>query len=333
MEDERIAVLLPFFDQISQSRRIEFLKKVDQAVSKGSLVIIGNANIPSYVKLENITVIHYTHSNSQADAFKRGFEIGVQNDAKKFITFEDYSIQNSTWFTPYLILSNVIESKRRPLFESFLIEFTNILSFRNVYNIFSMNRILSIDSVKLILQSELEGGNLAVKLTNIMNKNNIKITEIIRKSGKAENKVDIKNSLHVIKDSFSKSTFLYGLSGSLSYVLNLIIVYLSLSLGLLYPIAFFIGQETSIFSNFIVNRSVGLRSKRIPLSTFGKYNGIILVFVLLNIGIIWLLKYLLPSLTLSESFLIIIPTMLISIFSTITINKFIWGQNTVKVKA
>ncbi len=333
MEDTKVAILLPFFNHVSSSRRIEFLRSIDSSLTKGSLILVGNAEVPSHLKLENSVIISYKHSNSTADAFKDAFRIGIINEANKFVTFEDYSIQNSKWFVPYLILSNVVESKRRSLLDTLLIGFTNLLSFRNTYNIFSMNRIFDIEAADIISKSNL-GGNIAVKLTNLLNEHNIKVTEVIRKDKESPSNHNIMHSLSIVRDSISKSTVIYGLFGSLSYILNLLIIYLSLSFGLLYPIAFFIGQETSMFSNFILNKSITLRSRDISLSTFGKYNVLVSIFVLLDLFLIWLIKILSNGvISAGSTALVIIPTIFVSIFSTMTLNKFIWSRNTVKIKS
>ncbi|MDP8012976.1 MAG: hypothetical protein RAK22_02645, partial [Nanoarchaeota archaeon] len=315
------------------SRRISFLMDIDAKVEKGSIAIIGNANIPTHIKLENLSILVYHHPNLISRAFRLGFEIALENNVDKIITFEDYSSDNSTWFAPYLLFENLVESGKRDLFETVLTEITNLISLKSVYSAFSMNRILNREAMKVVVEKVRNDRNFALRLTNVLSENGVKVTEIIRNDKRHSRKnINMRQAIASVVDSVNTSTILYSISSAATYLLNIFIVYFSISLGLLYPFSLLIGQEISLISNFAVTRHISLRKRNLSFSSLGKYNGIILSFVALDVLIIALIEHYMSWLDLPTSILAVAITVIVSVVSMITINKFVWGSGNPKIK-
>lgn len=330
MEETELSFVMPFFDRLKFKDKVRFLKALDKNAPSGSLAIVGRFENHADIGLSNLSVITFKHENSIGEAFRKGFSIALGNNSKRIVTFEDYSASNADWFMPYLGSNgNVVESRKRNLAQTISTEMINLVSFKNAYNSFSMNRILLRESASLIVnESKKNGKDFAVEISSILDRHLISTTEIIRKDMKSKVKLKPSEATSSVLNSVNKLTFSYSFSGVMTYIVGLFVLYFSLGFGLFYPLAILVGQETNAISNFIVNEKINFQRKGFLSSAyrFGKYNSIMAVPMAANIGLVWFLeKYIGFSKSIFPTVILIISVSL-SILSIFMINKLVWSR-------
>ena len=140
MANPSLALLMPNLSSLSENKRKAFLLEINKIVPEGTLVLL-DGKIPKHDDVfGNLKLIAFSHGKDIGDTLRTGLAASMELGAEKMITFENYSLSNAKWFLPYLDIGNVIESKKRGFAEMLVTEITNILSFCNAYNGFSMNR-------------------------------------------------------------------------------------------------------------------------------------------------------------------------------------------------
>ena len=329
MNSPSIAFLLPAFAGQKAAQRRQFLDKLNKAVNKQSIVLLDSIETGEE-RWENLIIVKFAHSRLFGESFRIGLSAALNLGAEKIVTFENYSIENATWFTDYLNGGNLIESGKRNFREMLVTEISNLLSFGNSYNNFSFNRIFTKEAALLLRDTKLNGKSFLVESINVLNARGIHTTEIIREEyGKDNKRINLAEMAESIIKSFNKTSINYSLISSLSYIINLFMVYTSLSLGFFYPLAVLFGGEISGLSNFIVNEKINFRNKGFISSAyrFGKFNAFVLAVVAFDIFMISVIsKYMLA---LGRTDFSIISTLSIVIVSAVSLfftNKIIWGK-------
>jgi putative flippase GtrA len=329
MNSPSIAFLLPAFIGQKPVQRRQFLDKLNAAVSKQSIVLLDSIETDED-RWENLIIVKFAHLRFFGESFRLGLSAALNLGAEKIVTFENYSIENATWFTDYLNGGNLIESGKRNFREMLVTEVSNLLSFGNSYNNFSFNRIFTKEAALLLIDTKLNGKSFLVESINILNAHGIHTTEIIREEyGKDNKRINLAEMAESIIKSFNKTSINYSLISSLSYIINLFMVYTSLSLGFFYPLAVLFGGEISGLSNFIINEKINFRNKGFLSSAyrFGKFNAFVLAVVAFDILMIsFISKYMLAF---GRTYFSIVSTFSIVVVSAISLfftNKLIWGK-------
>ncbi len=329
MNSPSVAFLLPAFVSQKTAQRRQFLDRLNAAVNQQSIVLLDSTE-EDEDKWKNLVIVRFAHTRLFGESFRLGLSAALNLGAEKIVTFEDYSKENAAWFTDYLNGGNLIESGKRNFREMLVTEISNLLSFGNSYNNFSFNRILTKEAALLLRDTKLNGKSFLVESINVLNAHGIHTTEIIREEyGKDNKRINLAEMGESIIRSFNRTSINYSLISSLSYIVNLFMVYTSLSLGFFYPLAVLLGGEISGLSNFIVNEKINFRNKGFLSSAyrFGKFNAFILAVVAFDIFMISVIsKYML---TLGRTDFSILSTFSIVIVSAVSLfftNKFIWGK-------
>ncbi|MGC8533149.1 MAG: hypothetical protein ACP5MV_00755 [Candidatus Parvarchaeum sp.] len=329
MNSPSIAFLLPAFVGQKSAQRKQFLDRLNAAVNKQSMVLLDSVE-EDESRWENLIIVKFAHTHLFGESFRMGLSAALNLGAEKIVTFEDYSKENAAWFIDYLNGGNLIESGKRNFREMLVTEVSNLLSFGNSYNNFSFNRILTREAALLLRDTKLNGKSFLVESINVLNAHGIPTTEIIREEyGKDNKRINLAEMGESIIRSFNKTSINYSLISSLSYLVNLFMVYTSLSLGFFYPLAVLIGGEISGLSNFIVNEKINFRNKGFLSSAyrFGKFNAFILAVVAFDILMISVISRYLISLGRTDFSIIstfsIVVVSAVSLFFT---NKLIWGK-------
>ena len=330
MEETELSFVVPFFSRLKFKDKVRFLKALDKSAPSGSLAIVGEFENYAEIKLSNLSIITFKHGSSIGEAFRKGFQRALGNNSKRVVTFEDYSEDNADWFLPYLGSNgNIVESRKRNIIQTISTELINLVSFKNVYNSFSMNRILRKESVSIIVnESKKNGKDFAVEITSILDRHLMSTTEVIRKDVKSKVTLNPSEATSSVLNSINKLTFSYSFSSLMSYFMGLFVLYFSLGFGLFYPIAILIGQETNAISNFIVNEKLNFQRKGFLSSAyrFGKYNSIMAVPMVVNISLVWFLqKYIGFSRSILPTVILVVSISL-SVLSIFMINRVVWSK-------
>ena len=328
MNSPSIAFLLPSFIGQKSVQRREFLDKLNGLVTEKVLVILDSQE-EEEERWGNLILVKLDHKRLLGDGFRLSLSAALNFEVEKVVTFENYSIENVSWFKNYLNGGNLIETGKRNFREMLVTEISNLLSFGNAYNNFSFNRILTKEAATLLRDTKLTGKSFMVESINTLNAHGIHTTEIIRSDyGKDKKKINMAEMAESIIKSFNKTSINYSLISSFSYLINLLMVYASLSLGFFYPVAVLLGGEISGISNFIVNEKLNFKNKGFLSSAyrFGKFNAFVLGVVAFDILLIsFISRYLL---VVGKTDFAVISTFSIVFVSAVSLfltNKMIWG--------
>ncbi len=338
MTNPSTVLLLPNFDLLNNKKRQEFVSEVDKISVPGTVALIDCDVLDSYRGVSNLKFIRFSHGNDIGSTLRTGFAAAVELGAENIVTFENYSRQNAVWFLPYIGNGNIVESSKRGILAMVVTEVSNLLSFGNFYNGFSMNRLFTKEAAMAIKDTHLNGKAFLIESTRVLNSKGIKTVEVIKTAGKHHLKsIKPREIFDSIAHSFNHSYILLSLFGSMTYIMNLIAVYFSLSMGLFYPAAILIGGEVSAFSNFIMNEKINFRNKGFMKSAyrFGKFNVISLIPLIADIILIgYLTRY---SSVIGRTMFLDISMgiiLVLSVLSFILVTRLIWskGNNmTIKV--
>lgn len=329
MNGPSVAFLLPEFVNQKSAQRRQFLDRLNAAVACKSIVLL-DSNEENEDNWSNLMIVRFAHIKLFGESFRLGLSAALDLGAEKIVTFEGYSAENAGWFTDYLNGGNLIETGKRNFREMLVTEVANLLSFGNSYNNFSFNRILTNQAAGLLKDTKLNSKSFLVESINILNTHGIPTTEIIREEyGKDNKRINLVEMAESIVRSFNKTSINYSLISSFSYLVNLLMVYVSLSLGFFYPVAVLLGGEISGLSNFIVNEKINFRNKGLLSSAyrFGKFNAFILAVVAFDIFMISIIsKYLLAFGRADFSIISTFSIVVVSAVSLFFTNKIIWGK-------
>jgi len=329
MNGPSVAFLLPAFASQKSAQRKQFLDKLNAAVNQQSIVLLDSVEADED-RWNNLIIVRFAHIKLFGESFRLGLSAALNIGAEKIVTFENYSAENAAWFTDYLNGGNLIESGKRNFKEMLVTEISNLLSFGNSYNNFSFNRILTKEAALYLRDTKLNGKSFLVESINILNANGIHTTEIIKEEyGKDNKRINLVEMTESIIKSFNKTSINYSLISSLSYLVNLFMVYTSLSLGFFYPLAVLLGGEISGLSNFIVNEKINFRNKGFLNSAyrFGKFNAFVLSVVAFDIFMISVIsKYMLALGRTDFSIISTFSIVMVSMVSLFFTNKLIWGK-------
>lgn len=339
MVDPGIALLMPNFNAVSSPKRKTFLNEIDRIVPKGTLILLDGKNMQYNDSFENLKLVMFSHSKDIGNTLRTGMAAALDLGAEKIITFESYSAQNARWFLPYLDVGNVIESKKRSFMEMAVTEITNIFSFCNAYNGFSMNRIFTKEAAVVIKGTRRGGRAFLVESTDALNQKGIKTLEVIKGGErlKAKKALKPKEVFSSVMGGFNRFSVLFSVFGILTYIVNVAAVYISLSIGWFYPVAVFLGGELSAVSNFIMNEKINFKNRGFLNSAYrlGKFNGLAMIPIVFDIFFIgYLTSYtdILGKALVND--LSIISLVLVSTVSFIIITKLMWRKdNHVRVAA
>ena len=330
MDSPRIALLLPNISSLKPSARDAFLEELDKRCPETAFVMseldaCGDYKSLKFIKLPKIS--------GQDEALKVCFSTALTMDIDKVITFESMSTYNAGWFLPYLNAGNVIESRKRNFREMLASELINFISFNNAYNFFSMNRIFTYEAVAVLANSTLGKKTFLADSINLLNSHSIRTTEIIRKNtGKNKKRpLNTKELASVVLRNASKNSAFYSIVTVMTYIANIIILYLGLSLGLIYPVAIFLGGELSGVSNFIVNEKINFKNKGFISSAykFGRFNVLLMIPIALELLFLDVLSRYAKAIGASLFFSIFaVSVAAVSIASFLMINRFIWAKKT-----
>ncbi len=337
MANPSVALLMPNFNALNPAKRKAFLLEIDKVMPAGTIVLLDGKSMPQIAALANLRLILFSHGNEVGDTLRMGLAAAMELGADKMVTFEDYSPSNSNWFLPFLDAGNVIESKKRGFAEMIVTEITNVLSFCNAYNGFSMNRIFTREAAAVIKETKLKGKAFFVESNGALNAKGIKTTEIIKSERKqTKNKVGVKDAIGSIAKSLNRSSILFGLFNSIAYMANLSVVYASLSLGWFYPLAVVIGGEVNTLSNFIMNEKINFKNRGFLSSVYrlGKFNALTLVpiaFDILFIGYLSRYTDLLGKSLFTD--ISIVSIMVVSLVSFFVVTKIMWvKENHIRIQ-
>lgn len=291
MVSPSIALLLPGFKTLKAAQRKSFLGELSNADLPKTIILIDSDEKRVENHPENFEFVHFVHDNDIGNTLRVGMAAALSMGAEKVVTFEGYAPSNARWFLPFLEAGNVIESKRRGFIDMLVTETVNLLSFGNSYNVFSMNRVYTKEAALVVKDTHQQGKAFLVESAKALSAHKIKTVEVIREDVKKNNRssVNLKEAASSIARSISGLFVSYGILSSLAYMVNLIAVYASLSLGLFYPVAVFLGGEFSAISNFLMNEKMNFKNRGFMSSVYrlGKFNFfalIPLVFDVLFIG-------------------------------------------------
>ena len=329
MKDPSVAFLLPSFVNQKSAQRRQFLGRLNDSVESGSIVLLDSKE-EGEDRWHNLVLVNFAHSRMFGDGFRLGLSAALNLGAEKIVTFENYSEDNASWFKDYINGGNLIETGRRNFREMLTTEVSNLASFGNVYNNFSFNRILTSEAALLLRNTKLNGKSFLAESINVLNSNGMRTTEIIRTDyGKNRKQINVAEMAESIIKSFSKTSINYSIISSLSYLINLVMVYTSLSFGFFYPLAVLLGGEISGLSNFIVNEKLNFRNKGFLSSAyrFGKFNALVLAVVAFDVLIVGIIsKYLLYLGRTDFSIISTLSIVAVSIISLFLTNKIIWSN-------
>ena len=329
MNNPSVAFLLPAFVNQKGVQRRQFLDRLNAAVNKQSIVLLDSTEADED-RWKNLIIVRFAHTRLFGESFRLGLSAALNLGVEKIVTFEGYSKENAAWFTDYLNGGNLIESGKRNFREMLVTEISNLLSFGNSYNNFSFNRIFTKEAALLLRDTKLNGKSFLVESINVLNAHGLHTTEIIREEyGKDNKRINLAEMGESIIRSFNKTSINYSLISSLSYIVNLFMVYTSLSLGFFYPLAVLLGGEISGLSNSIVNEKINFRNKGFLSSAyrFGKFNAFILAVVAFDILMISVIsKYMLALGRTDFSIISTFSIVMVSAVSLFFTNKLIWGK-------
>lgn len=328
MANPSLALLMPNLSSLSESKRKAFLLEINKTVPEGTLVLLDGKTTKHDDIFRNLKLIAFSHSKDIGDTLRTGLAASMELGAEKTITFENYSLSNAKWFLPYLDIGNVIESKKRGFAEMLVTEITNVLSFCNAYNGFSMNRIFTKEAAAAIKETRLKGKGFLLESVNSLNSRGIKTVEVINRDKKQKsNNMNVNELISSVTKSLNKSSALFSIFSSLAYLVNISAVYLSLSIGAFYPLAVFLGGELSAMSNFIMNEKINFKNRGFLSSAYrlGKFNvlaTIPLLFDIIFIGYLAGYTNILGKTLFTD--LSVVSIMAVSMVSFIIITKLMW---------
>ncbi len=331
MANPSLALLMPNLTRLSEARKKAFLLEIDGIVPEGTLVLLDGKNPACKDHFKNLKLIMFSHGNDIWDTLRLGLAAALDLGAEKVVTFEDYSISNAGWFLRYLDAGNVIESKKRSFSEMIITEITNVLSFNNAYNGFSMNRVFTAEAAAAIKETKLKGKAFFVESNNALNAKGIKTIEVIKQENKkTRERMNVQEAFSSVVKSFNRFSILYSLFSSLAYLVNISAVYASLSIGAFYPLAIFFGGELSAISNFAMNEKINFKNKGFLSSAYrlGKFNALALIPIAFDIFLVsYLAKYtdILGKALFTD--ISIISIMAVSTVSFFIITKMMWTKN------
>ena len=326
MANPSVALLLLNFGGLSRRRREAFLGFLEENLPKDTVILLDSDDRPSDYDLK---MVKFQHDNSLGDSFRTGLMAAVNLGAERIVTFEEYSMQNATWFIPYLELENVIESRKRSFTEMITIEASNILSFGNAYNSFSMNRIFTKEAAILLKDTKLFDRSFLVESVSLLSSKGLKITEIIKPNKKKSKAINPKEALESILKSINISSVYYTVFGSVSYIINILMVYFSLSIGMFYPLALFLSSEISGLSNFVMNEKITFKNKGFLSSVYrlGKFNSLTGIPMVADIVLVGFLHSYISvigySMFISSS---VAVSVVMSMVSLSMVNKNVWSK-------
>ncbi len=329
MNSPRLALLIFDSDSLKEEEKLKFLTKIDDSLDEKAIVII-DSNYPK-TEFKNLKLVQFSHNPNIGDTIRLGFSAALNLGVEKIVTFEGYAVHNAVWFLKYINGGNLIVSRKRNLAEMVVTEIANVLAFGNAYNGFSLNRIYTRDAAELLMETKLSDKAFLVESVNLLNSGNIPITEIISDDyEKRTPDFNLKESVESILKSFNRTSVLFSVVSSLSYMINLIAVYLSLSLGLFYPIAVLIAGEISGLSNFMMNEKMNFRNRGLLNSAYrlGKFNALLLCALaadILIISVIARYSYVLGKTAFTTISLMSIIA--VSTSSMFIMNKFVWSKD------
>ncbi len=337
MNNPGVALLLPNFSSLNSKKRHCFLSELDRISPPGTLALTDLPVEQDDTVLDNVKLIKFSHGSDVGDTLRTGFAAALELGAENIVTFEDYSESNAKWFLPYIGNGNIIESCKRGLADMIITEASNLLSFGNMYNGFSMNRLFTREAALSIKDTRLRGKAFLIEAANVLNAKGIKTVEVVKPAKiQSKKRVNPKEVFDSIVNSLNHSSVLFGLFGSLAYLANLIAVYISLSLGWFYPAAILAGGEISAFSNFVMNEKINFKNKGLSSSAyrFGKFNTIAIIPLLVDILLIsFLTKY---TNIIGKTIFIDLSLITIIFMSTMSIflvTKFVWSKgNNITIK-
>ena len=330
MASPRLALLLPGLGLLSEQNRNAFLEKQRENF-EGEIFII--SDFSGHDKNNRFTFIKISPAAKPEDFLKQGFSAALTLDVEKIITFENLSTRNSTWFLPYLGMGNVIESTKRNFKEMLVSEVVNLVSFGNSYNVFSMNRIFTPEAVEVLAGYELSRRSFLTESINLLNSHGIRTTEIIKKNtvkNKSRRLTTSELAAVIMRNTKQNSVFYGGIS-LLTYIANVVMLYVGLSLGMIYPLAVFFSSELAGLSNFIVNEKINFKNRGFLNSAykFGKFNAFLMVPVVLEILLLGVLSRYSGGIGTGTFFAIsLISIIAVSILSFVLINRFVWAKRT-----
>jgi hypothetical protein len=328
MNSPSIAFLLPSFNSQRVGQRQEFLDNLNKYVQGQSLVILDS--LEEEGKWPNLTIVKFSHRGHFGDSFRTGLSAALSFGAEKIVTFENYSSENAAWFIDYINGGNLIESGKRTFREMVATELSNMVSFGNSYNNFSFNRILTREAATLLVDTKLNRKSFMVESINMLNAHGIHTTEIIKREyGNKREKIDLGEIAESIIKSFNKTSINFSIISSLSYLINISMVYMSLSLGFFYPLAVLLGGEISGFSNFIVNEKINFGNRGFLSSAyrFGKFNAFVLGVVGFDIFIIsFISRYLIILGRADFAMISTVSIVFVSGVSLFLTNKLVWNN-------
>jgi putative flippase GtrA len=331
MVNPSLALLMPNLKAINVNRRKAFLAAIDAVVPANTIILSDASDSLSTDSFKNIKLILFSHGKDFADTLRMGLAAGMDLGAERFVTFEDYALSNATWFLGYLNAGNVIESNKRGFVEMLVTEITNLLSFGNIYNGFSMNRILTREAAESLKTTKSKGKAFLLESMSILNAKGIKTIEVIKPTKKvAPEKLAAREAVDSVIKSINRSSILFSMFGSLAYLANILTVYASLSLGWFYPLAVFIGGEINTLSNFIMNEKINFKNRGFMSSVYrlGKFNALSLTAIVFDVILIAYLSSYMSVLGKNLfTALSIISIVVVSIISLFVTTKMVWSKN------
>jgi hypothetical protein len=336
MVNSKVALLLPDLGRLTAPLLAAFLSRADKVTPPGSMVIC-DADV-SCIKggLVNLTPHVLPCSNHKGDTLKWYFSKALELGADEIVTFDQYTTKNATWFSSYLGLGNVTESEKTAGISMIMTKVSNVISFGNAYNAFSMNRIFTKASAISIVNSHLGRNSIRMDISKALNNAGIKQVEIIKESHKSDYNLSASEIVESVKNGFSKFFVFYCLSSSMSYIVSIMLVYASLSAGLFYPLAVFWGNEVGTVSNFFANEAVNSKQRNITKSIYklGKFNAITLIPTAVDIVLVGFISRLVPTADKALfASLSVASIMGVSFISFMFLSTTVWQKgNSVKVK-
>ncbi len=329
MNSPKIAFLLPNFIHLKKAQKEQFLSALSSSIQENAIVLLDYTE-EREEKWPNLVLVHFQHSKFIGDCFRTGLSAALAFDVEKIVTFEYYSVENASWFKDYINGGNLVETGTRNFREMLATEISNLLSFSNTYNNFSFNRIFTREAAFVLKDTKLNSRSFMVESINMLNSKGIPTTEVIKRGyGRDRKKINLSEMAESIIKSINKNSINYSLISSLSYTVNILMIYTSLSFGFFYPLAVLVGGELSGISNFIMNEKINFKNKGFLKSAyrFGKFNAFVLGVVAFDILIISLISkysdYLGKTLF---SVISVFSVILVSAFSLFMTNRVIWGR-------
>ncbi len=328
MTGPRLAFLIFNFNAVKDEEKAAFLEKLDSSLTDTAIIIVDS----SYPETEygHLRLVQFSHSPNIGDTMRLGLSAAINLGAEKIATFDSYSVDNATWFLQYVNGGNLIMSRKRGFKEMVVTEVSNLLSFGNAYNGFSLNRIYTREAAEILKETRLNNRAFLVESVNLLNSRNIPTTELIKDGYEGrKNTFKIREGIESIIKSFNKSSGFYSIFSSLAYIINLIAVYVSLSFGMLYPVAILVAGEISGLSNFMMNEKLNFKNRGFLSSAYrlGRFNALLLGALTADIAIVSVIaRY---SYNLGKGLFTTISLLSIVTVSTVSLflmNKFVWSK-------